>query len=91
VTVQAFTVDDSSQITTDIKIASDAEAGLRDISVTTPGGVATLANAFTVEEAPSGTPAWLWAVIAVAALAAVAGGFFLFFFLPRRKRKTEAS
>ena len=52
VTVEGFTLDNSNQITVDIKVASDAQPGLRDVSVTTPQGVATLADAFTVEKAP---------------------------------------
>ena len=83
-----MTIDSSSQITVDIKVASDAQSGSRDVSVTTPQGVATLENAFTVKKAPSGgVPVWVWPVVVLAVIAAGAGGFFLFFFLPRRKAK----
>jgi hypothetical protein len=68
-------------------VASDAQPGLRDVSVTTPQGVATLENAFTVKEAPSaGVPVWVWPVVVVAVIAAGAGGFFLFVLLPRRRK-----
>jgi len=88
VTVEELTIDSASQITVDVKVASDAQSGSRDVSVTTPQGVATLTDAFTVKKAPSGgTPVWIWPVAALAVIAAGAGGFFLFFLLPRRKAK----
>jgi VCBS repeat-containing protein len=78
VTVEGFTVDSSNQITVDIKVASDAELGPRDVSVTTPQGIVTLPDAFTVKKAPSGgTPFWIWLVIALAVIAAAVGGFLL--------------
>jgi VCBS repeat-containing protein len=88
VTIEALAVDSASQITVDVKVASDAQSGSRDVTVTTPQGVATLTDAFTVKKAPSGgTPVWIWPVAALAVIAAGAGGFFLFFLLPRRKAK----
>jgi VCBS repeat-containing protein len=88
VTVEGLTIDSASQITVDVKVASDAQSGSRDVTVTTPQGVATLTDAFTVKKAPSGgTPVWIWPVAALAVIAAGAGGFFLFFLLPRRKAK----
>jgi VCBS repeat-containing protein len=88
VTVQGLTIDSASQITVDVKVASDAQSGSRDVTVTTPQGVATLTDAFTVKKAPSGgTPVWIWPVAALAVIAAGAGGFFLFFLLPRRRAK----
>ena len=88
VTIEGMTIDSASQITVDVKVASDAQSGLRDVSVTTPQGVATLTDAFTVKNAPSeGVPVWVWPVVALAVVAAGAGGFFLFFLLPRRKAK----
>jgi VCBS repeat-containing protein len=88
VTVEGLTIDSASQITVDVKVASDAQSGSRDVTVTTPQGVATLTDAFTVKKAPSGgTPVWIWPVAALAVIAAGAGGFFLFFLLPRRRAK----
>jgi len=88
VTVEGLTIDSASQITVDVKVASDAQSGSRDVTVTTPQGVATLTDAFTVKKAPSGgMPVWIWPVAALAVIAAGAGGFFLFFLLPRRKAK----
>jgi hypothetical protein len=43
-----FTVNSTTQITANITVAPGADAGARDISVTTPGGTATLADGFTV-------------------------------------------
>ena len=84
VTVEGFTVDSPNQITIHIKVAPDAEPGSRDVSVTTPQGVVTLPDAFTVKKAPSGgTPVWIWPVIALAVIAAGVGGFLLL----RRKAK----
>ena len=89
-TIEALTVDSASQITVDVKVASDAQSGLRDVSVTTPQGVAILEDAFTVKKDSSGgVPAWIWPVAALAVIAAGTGGFFLFFFLPRRKGKNS--
>ena len=88
VTVEGLTIDSASQITVDVKVASDAQSGSRDVTVTTQQGVATLEDAFTVKKASSGgMPVWIWPVVALAVIAAGAGGFFLFFILPRRKAK----
>jgi len=79
-----LTIDSASQITVDVKVASDAQIGSRDVSVTTPQGVATLEDAFTVKKASSGgLPVWIWPVVVLAVIAAGAGGFFLF----RRRAK----
>jgi len=48
VTVTGFTVNSDLQITANISIAPGAVPGARDVSVTTPGGNATLMGAFTV-------------------------------------------
>jgi hypothetical protein len=50
ISVDSFTVDNTSQITASIDIALDAAAGTRNVSVTTTGGIATLTVGFTVEE-----------------------------------------
>jgi hypothetical protein len=48
IAVNTFTVLDSKTITAGITIVAGTETGLRDISVTTPGGSYTLANVFTI-------------------------------------------
>ncbi|GAG35953.1 unnamed protein product, partial [marine sediment metagenome] len=52
ITVDSFTVDSATQITANITIAAAAATGVRDVSVTTPGGTDTLIAGFTVEPAP---------------------------------------
>jgi len=47
---ESFTVDSPTQITADIYVPPDAVEGPRNVEVTTPGGVATLANGFIVEK-----------------------------------------
>ena len=49
ITINNFTVDNSTQITANITIPADATVGARDIWVTTPGGTGTLADRFTVK------------------------------------------
>jgi hypothetical protein len=46
--VNSFTQLSSSQIAADIRISASAETGLRDLSITTPGGGITLPNSFNV-------------------------------------------
>jgi hypothetical protein len=48
--VDSFNLDNPSQIMTNISVTLNATVGTRDISVTTPGGIATLTAGFTVEE-----------------------------------------
>jgi len=52
VNVNSFTVDTSTQITANISIDAGALLGPRDVSVTTPGGTATLTDSFTVYAPP---------------------------------------
>jgi hypothetical protein len=52
ITVNSFTVDADNTITADISIDSGATIGVRNVSVTTPGGTATKTGGFTVA-APS--------------------------------------
>ncbi len=53
VTTNSFTVDSANQIRANITIGGSAIPGLRNVSVTTPGGTATLPNGFTVLAMPS--------------------------------------
>ncbi len=48
ITINSFTVNSAVQITASITIDASAVAGARDISVTTPGGTATLTGGFIV-------------------------------------------
>jgi|GEM_PF-5338500 len=50
ITVNSFTVVDSTQITANITIDADATTGARHVSVSTPGGTGTLSGGFTVEK-----------------------------------------
>jgi hypothetical protein len=50
IAVNSFTVLNSSQIAASITIIAGTEAGTRDVSVTTPGGKAVMANSFTVNQ-----------------------------------------
>jgi outer membrane protein assembly factor BamB len=49
--VNSFTSDNDTQIIANITIASFASPGIRNVSVTTPGGTDTLAGGFTVNRA----------------------------------------
>lgn len=48
ITVNSVTFTSSTQLTANISIAAGAATGLRNVSVTTPGGTATKTNAFEV-------------------------------------------
>ena len=84
IAVNSFNVDSPTQITAEISIDADAEPGTREIVVTTPEGTYTLPDAFAVEPKPSGgVPAWVWAILGVAVVAASLACFLLL----RRRRK----
>ncbi len=51
ISVNSFTVIAANQITANITISSGAATGVRDITITTPGGSYTLSNGFTVKQA----------------------------------------
>lgn len=55
ITVNSFVVDGSTQITAYINIAGSASIGARDVSVTTPEGMAALSGGFTVVVPPTMT------------------------------------
>lgn len=79
IAVEDFSVYGSTEITVRIAIDADAAKGARDVSVTTPMGVATLTDAFTVGVRSSGVaPVWVWPMAGVVLVAAGVGGFFLF-------------
>ena len=52
ITVNSFTVDNSTQITASITVSGSATVGARDVSVTNAAGTATLTSGFTVNQAP---------------------------------------
>jgi hypothetical protein len=52
ITVNSFTVDNSTQITASIAVSGSAMAGTRDVSVTNAAGTGTLTSGFTVNPAP---------------------------------------
>ena len=52
ITVYGFTVNSATQITASISISNVAAPGARDVSVTTPGGMAAAKDGFTVDPAP---------------------------------------
>ena len=55
IAVNSITVNSLTQITANITIAGDATAGVRNVSVTTPGGTSTKTGGFTVIEVPQNT------------------------------------
>jgi len=57
INIDSFNIDNPSQITANVSITLEAAVGTRDVSVTTPGGIATLTSGFTVEELLSPPPA----------------------------------
>jgi hypothetical protein len=52
ITVNSFTVDNSTQITASIAVSDSATVGTRDVSVTNVDGTGTLTSGFTVNQAP---------------------------------------
>ena len=56
ITVNSVTFNSATQVTANITIASGATAGVRDASVTTGGGTATLTSGFTVTGAATPAP-----------------------------------
>jgi len=52
ITVNSFTVDNSTQIRASVAVSISATIGTRDISVTKSGSIATLTSGFTVNQAP---------------------------------------
>jgi len=52
ITINSFTANTSTKITSDITIGAKAALGPRNVSVTSPGGTATLISGFTVVQAP---------------------------------------
>ncbi|MBM4462275.1 MAG: hypothetical protein FJ012_02920 [Chloroflexi bacterium] len=74
ITINSFTLDSSDQITVNIAISSSAASGVRDVSVTTPGGTAIQTGGFTVNESKKGQPAWVWIATGVGVLAVIVVG-----------------
>jgi len=83
--VQSFTNLSPTQLRVNVIIDAEAVTGLRDVSITTPGGSSTLGKSFTVKERSFGTLflALIWVGIAI-----VSG---LFIFILRILRKNRGS
>jgi hypothetical protein len=69
ITINSFTLNSSDQITANIAISNSAAPGVRDVSVTTPGGTAIKTGGFTVGESKKGQPVWIWIAIGIGAVA----------------------
>lgn len=82
ITVNDIEVDSATQITVNITVDKDAEPGLRDVSVTTPGGTTSLTDGFDVQKAGGSISPWWWVGLALILL--LLG--LLFFVLMRRKK-----
>jgi hypothetical protein len=54
--VDSFTLVSDTQMSAAIRILCDATPGVRDVSVTTPGGTATLIKGFAVTDSPPNQP-----------------------------------
>ena len=54
--VDSFTLVSDTQISAAIRILCDGTPGVRDVSVTTPGGTATLIKAFAITDSPPNQP-----------------------------------
>jgi hypothetical protein len=57
-TVTGYTVDSATRISATVSVDGAAAIGIRDVSVTTPGGTATKAGAFTVNPPLAVPAAW---------------------------------
>ena len=67
VTVESFTNLSPTQLSINVTIDAEAAKGMRDVTVTTPGGSSTLGNSFNVKERSTPTLfiALLWILIAI--------------------------
>jgi hypothetical protein len=72
-----------TQLSVSVIIDENAAKGVRDVSVTTPGGSSTLANGFNIKQKSTSTlfVALLWGVIAL-----VVGIFILILNILRKRR-----
>jgi uncharacterized membrane protein len=86
ITVNGIQVDSPNQITVNVTIDEDAEAGPRNVSVTTPGGTESLPDGFSVKEAGNSASLWWWLGLALVLL--LLG--LLFFMLTHKKKKRAA-
>jgi hypothetical protein len=84
-TVQSYTSISQTQLSANVVIDENAVTGVRDVSVTTPGGVSNLGKSFNVKEKSTATLfiALLWVIIAIAV------GVFIF--ILNRVRKNRGS
>jgi hypothetical protein len=87
ITVNGIQVDSPNQITVNITIDEDAEAGPRNVSVTTPGGTESLPDGFSVKEAGNSASLWWWLGLALVLLLL---GLLFFMLTRKKKRPTQA-
>lgn len=85
ITVSDVQVDSATQVTVSITIGKSAEPGLRDVSLTTPGGTTSLTDGFDVQKAGGSISPWWWVGLALILL--LIG--LLFFMLMRRKKAAQ--
>ncbi|MBN1191392.1 MAG: hypothetical protein JXA46_16670 [Dehalococcoidales bacterium] len=83
VEVKGFTNVSLTQLRASILIDEEAVTGLRDVSVTTPGGISTLSNRFNIKEKPMGV---LFIALIWAGIAAVIGLFIFIIAMLRKQR-----
>jgi hypothetical protein len=88
VTVNSFTLISFTTMRVNISIATDAEPGQRDASVTNQTATFTLSDAFTVEKAAGGQVS-LWVFVASAIGAGLLTLLLILAFMRRRRRSAE--
>jgi hypothetical protein len=86
IAANSFTNLSPTQLSAGILIDAEAATGVRDVTVTTPGGSSTLGNSFTIKQKSIGTliVALIWVGIAIVVLL-----FILILNLLRRKRANK--
>lgn len=87
ITINEFRVVSDTEITVQIAIASGAEAGDRDVTVTTAQGTGTAPGAFTVNEVGSEVQLWVYLVAVVGGIAVLGLVASLAVWLLRRPAK----
>jgi hypothetical protein len=86
VTIKSFTNLSPTQLRVNVMIDAKAITGVRDVSVTTPGGSSTLGNSFNIKERSLGTliVALIWVGIAIVVVL-----FILILNILRKKRAAK--
>ena len=93
ITVNSYSTISDPEIIVNISIASDAELGNRDVTVTdSPGGESTYNDGFTVEAAPTPSPAGgglSGGAIAGIVIGSCAGAGLIYYLVRRRRRRVS--